>query len=298
MRFIIAAFLALLLSAKANSTCTPPQWSFNRTSTLVQYIAVFSPTANANITYGIYLPPEYSSTTTRRFPVLYWLHGGASNASGGEGFVSRASSAMARGVMPPAIIILPNGPGMFWTDSNPGLTPYDAPIESVIVNDLIPLIDSTYRTVATREGRGIEGFSMGGRGSTRLGLKFAADFGLVSNLAGAVQTLEFFQTANRAGDIYECVFDSDSVYFDANSPQTHAVDAADYIHLAGLSFRFIVGGNDGGNLRANQTFAALLDSLAIPYTFTIVPNVGHCYQCLYDVLGDAAFQFFADAWGQ
>jgi S-formylglutathione hydrolase FrmB len=60
------------------------------------------------------------------------------------------------------------------------------PAEKLIIQDLIPHIDGTYRTVAAREGRAIEGFSMGGRGATRLALKYPELFCSLFNQAGNV----------------------------------------------------------------------------------------------------------------
>lgn len=288
--FLLALFLALLTASSAPAVCTAPQWTITRAAPLVQYQTFFSAELGGNISYGVYLPAEYAANPTKNYPVLYWLHGGGGNLTTGEGFVTRLDSAIRRGVTAPFIVVLINGPEMFWTDSKPGATPFDAPIETVIIDDLIPHIDSTYRTIATREGRGIEGFSMGGRGSTRIGFKHHDKFSLVSNLAGAVQGVEKFRSG-KTGEIYDCVFDRDPVYFDANSPQTHASDNALEI-AAGVQYRIIVGANDTGNLRANQDFAALLLSLGIPYTFTTVPGVKHDYARLYDVLGDQAFIFF------
>jgi endo-1,4-beta-xylanase len=53
-------------------------------------------------------------------------------------------------------------------------------VESVLVGDLIPHIDSTYRTIATRRYRAAEGFSMGGFGAAHLGFKYPEIFGAVA----------------------------------------------------------------------------------------------------------------------
>ena len=60
------------------------------------------------------------------------------------------------------------------------------PIEDVMIDDLIPYIDSHYRTIATREGRGIGGFSMGGRGTLLLAFKHPDLFCAASSVASAV----------------------------------------------------------------------------------------------------------------
>jgi len=46
------------------------------------------------------------------------------------------------------------------------------PLETVIVSDLIPHVDAACRTIAAREGRGLDGFSMGGFGAAHLGFKY------------------------------------------------------------------------------------------------------------------------------
>ena len=55
-----------------------------------------------------------------------------------------------------------------------------------MINELIPHIDATYRTIADRKARCIEGFSMGGRGSTNLAMKHPQLFGSLFNQSGNV----------------------------------------------------------------------------------------------------------------
>src|SRR6266576_23252 len=83
------------------------------------------------------------------------------------------------------IIVLVNGMrDSFYCDSKDGKWP----IESVIVKELIPHIDQTYRTVARREMRAVEGYSMGGYGAAHIGFKYTELFGLVGVMAGALIT--------------------------------------------------------------------------------------------------------------
>ena len=58
--------------------------------------------------------------------------------------------------------------------------------ETNIIRELIPHIDGTYRTIAARYGRCIEGFSMGGRGSTRLAMKYPDMFCSLFDQSGNV----------------------------------------------------------------------------------------------------------------
>lgn len=294
--FLLALLLALLTASSAPAVCTAPQWTITRTAPLVQYQTFASPSLGANISYGVYLPAEYAANPTKSYPVLYWLHGGVGNATSGEGFVSRADTEMNAGRLVPFIIVLANGPQTLWTDRHPALTTYKAPIETIIIDELIPLIDSSYRTIPTREGRGIEGFSMGGRGASRLGLKYPDKFVLMSELAGALGPLEFWKRTEATS--WECVLNMDAAYFDATSPQTHAAVSAPLITDGRPYFyRVVVGTLDGRqNYNFNVEFSGLLTSLGIANDLIIVPGVKHSYENLYGFGGAQMWDIFNEAW--
>ena len=81
------------------------------------------------------------------------------------------------GAAPACLVVFVNGlPSGMYVDWKDGSTP----VESMIVKDLVPHIDATWRTIATREGRMLDGFSMGGYGAARLGFKHANLFRAVS----------------------------------------------------------------------------------------------------------------------
>lgn len=106
-------FTAILLSvAQVLALCNSPQWALYQQPqpSLVQYQTFFSPTLGADASFGIYLPAQYHINTGGRYAVLYWLHGGGSTLISGEDFVNRLDDAIARGITPPFIVVLPNGP--------------------------------------------------------------------------------------------------------------------------------------------------------------------------------------------
>src|SRR5439155_24564374 len=125
-----------------------------------------------------HLPDDYWTSGCRRYPVIYWLHGRNEdwhdNASVA---VPLLEAAVRAGVAPASIVVWPNGLGdSGYIDSYDG----KRPVETVIVKDLIPHVDATYRTLAFRAGRSIEGYSMGGSGAARLGFKYPELFGAIS----------------------------------------------------------------------------------------------------------------------
>ena len=77
--------------------------------------------------------------------------------------------AMQKGDMPQCIVVFVQGLPIGWYNNSVDGT---MPVEDVVIKDLIPHIDATFRTIASREGRGIDGMSMGGYGSLHLGFKY------------------------------------------------------------------------------------------------------------------------------
>ncbi len=136
-----------------------------------------------DVGYCIYLPPEYGKQTQRRFPVIYHLHG----LSGDELRRVNNAQVLHEGILagrwPPLIMVFPNaGRATYYKDSIDG----KFMSETTVIKELIPHIDATYRTIAARHGRCIEGHSMGGRGATRLALKYPEMFCSLFNQAGNV----------------------------------------------------------------------------------------------------------------
>ena len=136
-----------------------------------------------DVGYLIYLPPGYATQPAQRYPVIYNLHGAGGNELHGQ----LAAEILHEGIVskrwPPMIMVMPNGgKNTYYKDSADGILMG----ETTIIRELIPHIDQTYRTIADRKGRAIEGFSMGGRGATRLALKYPEMFCSLFNQAGNV----------------------------------------------------------------------------------------------------------------
>jgi len=137
--------------------------------------------AKATVSYHIYTPPASIRDQERHFPVVYWLHGSGGGLPGIPKLAAHFAAAIKDAKTPPCLVVFVNGlaNGMYvdWKDGS-------APIETVIVEELVPHIDATYRTIATREGRLLDGYSMGGYGAARLGFKYPELFRAVSIMGG------------------------------------------------------------------------------------------------------------------
>jgi len=138
---------------------------------------------------SIYLPPGYLTDRTRRFPVVYVLHGYTgtdlsyfgSNAQRQLHVV--ADRVFTTGAAREMILVMPNCMnaygGCMYTNS-----PTSGYWEDYIADDLVAFMDKNYRTIARRDARGLAGHSMGGYGTFKIGMKrpdvFAALYALSS----------------------------------------------------------------------------------------------------------------------
>jgi len=128
----------------------------------------------------VVLPPGYARNPTRRYPVLYALHG---YSIGAEQWIKEIhvpqtiEGAFAKGAKE-MIVVLPDSKtvhnGSMYSSS---VTTGD--FETFVSRDLVRYVDAHYRTLAARESRGLAGHSMGGYGTTRIGMKHADMFGAI-----------------------------------------------------------------------------------------------------------------------
>jgi enterochelin esterase family protein len=116
----------------------------------------------------VYTPPGYDTNLTARYPVLYLLHGMGEDArawpaQGHVGFI--LDNLLADHKAKPMLVVMDDGgitPGAM-TGPRRGRTPmFWDKFTPVLIEDIIPMIDSTYRTIPDREHRAIAGVSLGG----------------------------------------------------------------------------------------------------------------------------------------
>lgn len=246
--------------------------------------------AGTEVSYLIYLPPGYDTDSARRYPVIYWLHGRGGNQGGGGNFATRLDAAIKAGKAPAAIVVGLNGrKTSSWVDSFDG----KSPVQSVIIQELIPHIDATYRTVATREGRAIEGFSMGGAGAPKIGFKHPELFGTVGVIGGALHDLESYMTR---GSAFQDIYGGDKAYYEANDPWSLLRKNADAIR--GRTFVRVAVGAKDNLLEKNTAYHDLLTSLGIEHSFDVIPDAAHNPGQVYDGLGDKTWEFYRRAFAR
>lgn len=247
-----------------------------------------SPSMGIDVGYCIYLPPGYldAANADRRFPVVYYLHGGRpGNESKSIQLAATIHQYMEKGSVPPMIYVFVNGGPV---------SHYNLPDrkkamgEDVFVRELIPHIDKTYRTIADRKGRGLEGFSQGGRGTTRIMFKHPELFCSAAP-GGAGHSTEKRISEENGRESENLVF----------APGYNTWDLArEYAKHPEPKLRILIHvGTKGFNYENNLEYMRFLESLKIPFDRLIVEDVPHSAQKIYERRGLDIVKFHAKNFG-
>jgi enterochelin esterase family protein len=140
----------------------------------------------------VYLPPGYDDHPNRRYPVIYVLAGHGSSGplllapvAWGESFPERIDRLIRSGAMEPVIAVLPDcwtifGGAQYINSSALGR------YEDYLIDELIPYVDKTYRTLPGREHRAIAGKSSGGYGAYVQAMRHPELFSAMASHSGDI----------------------------------------------------------------------------------------------------------------
>jgi S-formylglutathione hydrolase FrmB len=226
-----------------------------------------------NVAYCVVLPPSFDADKTRRFPILYFLHGLGDNE---QFFVHSGAWNMVedlreRGEVKDFLIATPDGGAGFYIDSRDGKNRY----EDFLLQEFLPFIEKRYRVAPGRANRAISGVSMGGYGALHLAFRHPQLFSSVSaHSAALIDKLPAFfggvQGSPRSR-VLGGTFGSppDPVFWEQHSPIAIARTA----NLAGLKIYFDCGDQDDYGF---ETGAAALDKVLtsrhIAHDFHLYPG--------------------------
>ena len=296
---------SLMLGGMAHAKLTAPllrtgpqpplQWVTPRAEGVgLSFHTFLSQAAGAKVSFHVYAPSAYTADPARRFPVVYWLHGSGGGVPGISRLSALADEAISAGKAPPFLMVFVNGleMGMYidWANGR-------APLETVIIHELRPHIDANWRTIATREGRLLDGFSMGGYGAARFGFRYPELFQNVSMMgAGPMQeTLERTPRASRvqAKSLLRDVYGGEQARFLAVSPRRYAEQNATTL-ARGSRLRLVIGDRDE-TFDSNRNFHDHLMRLGIPHQWIVLPGIGHDPMGVLAAMGDQHWAFYRDA---
>jgi len=251
----------------------------------VQHHTFKSPSMTVDVGYCIYLPQGYDEprNATRRYPVVYYLHGGRPGSEAKTVSLSKyVHAAMSAGDVPPAIYVWVNG-GELSHYNYPEAGSYG---ENVFIDELIPHVDATYRTIASREGRAVEGFSQGGRGTARIIFRHP-DLFCSAAPGGGGHATEKSISENNGRENDDLVFAAGYNTYDT---------AREYAANPEPSVRILIFvGTAGFNYQNNLEYMEFLRSLGIPFEHLIVPDVPHSATLIYEKRGLDVMRFHAES---
>jgi len=149
----------------------------------------------------VYTPPRYDPEGSRRYPVLYCLHGYTGDAAAliaarpwETNVVQWMDRLISEQRMPPALLVVVDGftrlGGSQYVNSI-----HNGDYATYVVRDVIGHVDKAYRTVAREEGRAVLGKSSGGFGSLFLSMQYPGTFSAFASHSGD----SYFQYAQPRG---------------------------------------------------------------------------------------------------
>jgi enterochelin esterase family protein len=151
----------------------------------------------------VYSPAEYDRNIRARYPVLYLQHGAGEDERGwtNQGHANFIlDNLIAEGKAKPMIVVMEQGyavpPGTTQAVATQGRGAGQASVfEQVVLNDLIPMIDATYRTLADRDHRAMAGLSMGGGQTLQITLAHLDKFSWIGSFSSPLRAGADLKTA-------------------------------------------------------------------------------------------------------
>jgi enterochelin esterase family protein len=246
---------------------------------VVRIHSYHSKIANTTRRAFIYTPPGYDASTTR-YPVLYLQHGAGEDETGwyAQGRVNFIMDNLtAEQKAKPMIIVMENGGGSaLFARGTPTTRPaggggapgrggpgrggpgrggpgaFNNPFERILLEEVIPMVDASYRTIPDREHRAMAGLSMGGGQTLSIGLKHLDKFSALGVFSGS-----------RGVDDITTAYNGAFADADAFNKKVHA---------------FYVSIGTTENTQGARAFHAALDAQGIKHTYYESEGTAHEWQ--------------------
>ena len=223
----------------------------------------FSKIHQTSIGYTIALPKDYNKKENidKDYPVVYCLHGGnPGNENQILWYKLGVKPIIEDSTAPPIIYVWNNG-GKY--QSHYDFPQYNSYAETSFIKELIPHIDSNYRTIPNRTARGLLGYSIGGRAACRYIFKYPELFSVSIAIAGGHQREKEISITNGNNGEYQPGDNS----WDLARKYSKNPDPP-------VKLLIIVGTNDK-NCEANLVWSSYLKDLGIHHSITLVEGVKH-----------------------
>jgi putative tributyrin esterase len=256
----------------------------------------------------VYLPPSYARSPSRRYPVLFYLHGYTGNERNWveQGALTRTLDSLVAAGKPEAIVVMPDGDDGWYTTWNqlidasvcradtvrrePAAT-YCVPwphYDDYLANDIVKHVDARYRTRPERASRGIAGLSMGGYGAISLALAYPHVFGAAASHSGVLSprfvgpkpfaaparyAMNAEELRSSSGSLYRAMlpaFGRDTIGWVARDPGRMAARLK--LRNVALPALLFDCGTEDQFIDQNRDLHATLSRLGVPHRFVEWPG--------------------------
>ena len=245
---------------------------------------------NTSIGYYIYIPDAYQEKPEKRFRTVYYLHGGRPGNEAREAFISHyVHEVFKNPSIDPAIYIFVNGGELSHYNSDE-LNSYG---EDVFIKELIPHIDKVYRTIAKRQGRGLEGFSQGGRAATRHMFKYPDLFGTVSAGGGSYTIEKLIKESKGFED--DPRDDKETIYYVGMGNDAWSL-AEQHKSSQNVTPKLMLwSGTEDMNYKSVEEYQSFLEKLKIEHKLLSIEGVDHNSSVFYKKAGTSLAKFHIGA---
>jgi len=144
-------------------------------------VEFYSPAVDRTMRFNVALPADYEKSE-ERYPVLYLLHGLTSNYVAWD----RIGATTYAELFGDLIVVSPDAGNSWYINYAENEDGQLNNWEDHIIEDVVGYVDANFRTIAQREGRAINGLSMGGYGGITLGLRHPEMFVSIGSTSGAL----------------------------------------------------------------------------------------------------------------
>ena len=260
-RSCFPSILLVLLAGAVLGQVAPAAQAKNEVGTF----SLKSELLGREVNYRVVFPADYKQNATKRYPVIYLLHGLFGHFDNWTDKTPLAEYAAPYNF----IIVTPEGGDGWYTDSVS--TPNDK-YESYFIRELIPEVEKKFRIDGNRARHFIAGLSMGGYGAIKFGLKYREMFSIVGSFSGALDSpLRGQNDKNLRPSIVSVFGAEDNPTRKANDVFSllRAVPADD---LKSLPYIYLACGTEDFLFQPNRDFDALLLEKKVPHEYRELPG--------------------------
>jgi len=219
--------------------------------------------------YKVLLPKGYNADRTTKYPVIYLLHGLWGHYDDWATRTKLAEYARPYNF----IIVMPEGGDSWYSD---GAEKW----ESYISRELLPEVETRFRTINDREHRVIAGLSMGGYAAIKYGLRNPERYALVGSFSGALEASDYTGANAKAkgiatsiGKTVDAVFGPENSEIRRNNNIFAMLRAVPDVSAKNLPFIYESCGTEDPFVAGDRIFMGVLIDKKIPHEYRELPGV-------------------------